>query len=119
MFSPATDPELSVWNMAAVDGGPSHATVTAGPNTTTNDPCSIQFRLFSGRIGYAFPWSTPEQNNPHAAEVTISDYAHRGLDYDISWRWWISPDDPSPFSDVIGTIFIPLVGGDPTVGNPI
>jgi len=112
------DPELTDWHMIALDLGLPGAYISAYDNTTSNDPCVIRFKLEApGRITYLLSWSTPDQNTPHVGTGTISNALHRGLTYDITYSWSYEGDPQSEWSEVVGTIFIPLIGGPPQYGQ--
>lgn len=81
------EPTVMFWSVYGLDNGDTNAIMMFQNCVTNGNPCQVKWRLVWNGIIYDTKYSSPEQNSPHAVNVTIVNPSHRGRTYDLYWSW--------------------------------
>ena len=103
-----TTPTLTAWHANAVDNGSAGCEV-AFTATTAGSPCRVMFHLVDA-VTWKTPYSSPEQNTPHATSQTIAGAANRDKSYDLKWSWTSGSQSVTQELVLADAVFIPASG---------
>jgi hypothetical protein len=113
------EPTLLEWTIYAENINHTSARFTVvAPTETAGADCQVSFLVVYQKNSVPLPFSTPEQDSPHAATVEFINEEMIGKTGTLAWRWLSGAHSSGIYYDVPGaSIIIPGFGDEPTTNT--